>query len=225
MLAEISRCRGLERCKEKGFTRLPIVFSFQTLFVVQSLSLLEKPHRLELAQLGKRTASAVWGVPLELLDGLLTPRVVVPADMPAAQTLSGSAFLASIVGLGGVTLRNGRLMVVARATNWQLLAKELVKGTAELICLHGLNQLSDEIYESVIRVTDRVDLEPWMLQSGGELWRRLLAAVPNDCSLAHVLMHLARLPTETLESIIADVIEESESVSRRLARLIQCGEN
>lgn len=225
MLAEISRQRGLERCKLKGFTRLPIIFSFQALFVIQSLSKLEQRHRLALAQLGKRTASAVWGIPQEKLDGSLTPRVVVPAELPSAQTICGSAFRAGIVGLGGVTRRNGQLVVVARGTNWQLLAKELVKGTAELICLHGLSQLSDETYTRVIRVTDRVDHEPWMLQSGGELWRRLLDAVPDGCSIARVLMHLARLPAGVLESIMADVIEESESASRRLAGLIQRGEH
>src|SRR5437899_1207148 len=68
-LAEVSRQRGLERCKEKGFTRLPIVFSFQTLWVIQRLSLLEGPHRSALAQLGKRTASMVWGIPGERTDG------------------------------------------------------------------------------------------------------------------------------------------------------------
>src|SRR5262245_35072051 len=36
MLAEISKQRGLERCKEKGFTPLPVAFSFQAFFVVQS---------------------------------------------------------------------------------------------------------------------------------------------------------------------------------------------
>ena len=224
MLAEFSRQRGLERCKEKGFTQLPIAFSFQTLWVIQRLSMLEAPHRFELAQLGKRTACMVWGIPPERIDGQLTPRVVIPKDFPPARTGRGAVFRAGIVGLGGVVRRNDQLTVVARGTNWQLLAKELVKGTAELICLHGLNTLSDDTYRRVIDITDRVDHEPWMLQSGGELWRRLLAAVPNGFSIAHVLMHLARLPAEALQSIIADVITESESASRRLADLVQCGE-
>ena len=221
MLAETSRQRGLERCKEKGFTRLPIAFSFQTLWVIQRLSMLEAPHRFELAQLGKRTASMVWGIPPERIDGQLTARVVIPKDFPPARTGRGAVFRAGIVGLGGVVRRNGQLTVVARGTNWQLLAKELVKGTAELICLHGLNTLSDDTYRRVIDITDRVDHEPWMLQSGGELWRRLLAAVPDDCSIAHVLMHLARLPAEALKSIVADVITESESASRRVADLVR----
>jgi hypothetical protein len=219
MLAEISRQRGLERCEEKGFTRLPVAFSFQALFVIQRLSQLEKPHRLELAHLAKRTASTVWGIPQERLDGLLTPHVVVPADFPPARTVGGWIFRAGIVGLGGVVRRNEQLIVVARGTNWQLLAKELVKGTAELICLHGLNELSDDTYHRVIQTTDRVDLEPWMLQSGGELWRRLLVALPDERPIAEVLVHLARLPAGKLESVIADVIEQSGSASRHLAAL------
>lgn len=224
MLAETSRQRGLERCKEKGFTRLPIAFPFQTLWVILRLSMLEAPHRFELAQLGKRTASMVWGISPGRIDAELTTQVVIPKDFPSATSRSGAAFRACIVGLGGVARRNDQLTVFARGTNWQLLAKELVKGTAELICLHGLNTLSDDTYRRVIDVTDRVDHEPWMLQSGGELWRRLLTAAPDDCSNAHILMHLARLPSEALQSIIGDIITESQSASRRLAKLGQCGE-
>lgn len=223
MLAEISRQRGLDRCGEKGFTRLPIVFSFQTAWVIQRLSMLEAPHRFELAQLGERTATMVWGIPPERIDGQLTSQVVIPSDFPPSKTLRGAAFRAGIVGLGGVVRRGDQLMVVARGTNWQLLAKELVKGTAELICLHGLNTLSDDTYRRVIDITDRVDHEPWMLQSGGELWRRLLLALPDKCSIARVLMHLARLPAEALQSIIGDVITESASAPRRLADLIHRG--
>jgi hypothetical protein len=220
MLAEVSRQRGLERCKEKGFTRLPIAFSFQTLWVVQRLSMLEAPHRFVLAQLGKRTASMVWGIPGARIDGELTARVVIPRDFPPARTVTGLVFRAGIVGLGGVVRRNNQFLVIARATNWQLLAKELVKGTAELICLHGLNTLSDDTYRHVIDAADRIDHEPWMLQSGGELWRRLLAAVPDGCSIAHVLMHLARLPVERLQSILGNVIEGSESARGLLAEAI-----
>jgi hypothetical protein len=163
----------------------------------------------------------VWGIPQECLDGLLTPRVILPADVPPARTGGDSLLRASIVGLGGVVRRNDQLIVVARGTNWQLLAKELVKGTAELICLHGLSQLSDDIYHRVIHVTDRIDLEAWMLQSGGELWRRLPAALPDERPIAHVLMHLARIPAGILESVLAQVIEQSEAASHGLAALFK----
>lgn len=221
MLAEESRQRGLMRCKEKGMTRLPIAFTCQTLFVVGRLQALEAPHRTQLLQLGKATASMVWGIPTGRLDAELTTRIVLPPEVLAARNLTGAAFRAGIVGLGGVVQRDNELMVVARATNWQLLAKELVKGTAELICLHGLNQLNDQMYERVLSVTDQLDLEPWMLQSGGELWRRLLQFVPDECPIAKVLMHLARQPAETLESVVAAVIEQRKDAAEYLAKLVK----
>jgi hypothetical protein len=124
---------------------------------------------------------------------------------------------ACVLGYVGVVQRSDGLMVVGRATNWQLLAHELVKGTAELICLHGLNQLSEDTYQCVLEATDRLELEPWMLQSGGELWRRLLASIPDGRPVAQVLMHLARLPARVLESTIAAVIERPERAQGRLA--------
>jgi hypothetical protein len=220
MLAEESRQRGLERCKEKGLTRLPIVFSFQTVAVVGGLAAHEGPHRSELVELGKKTASLVWGVPMERLDAELSSKVRLPPDVLPARNMTGAVFRAGIVGLGGVVRREKKMVVVARATNWQLLAKELVKGTAELICLHGLNQLDEATYERVLGVTDQLDLEPWMLQSGGELWRRLLQFVPEGVPIAKMLMHLARTPVETLNSILALVIEQRADAAQQLKKLL-----
>jgi hypothetical protein len=221
MLAEESKQRGLIRCKEKGLTQLPIAFTIQTLFVVQRLRALEAPYRAQLVRLGRATASQVWGIPTERLDAELADRIVLPPDFLAARNMTGEMFRAGIVGLGGVTQRGGELLVVAKATNWQLLAKELVKGTAELICLHGLNRLDDDMYERVLTVTDQLDLEPWMLQSGGELWRRLLPYIPDGCPVATVLMHLARLPAGTLQSLLAGVIEQRDDGADGLAKLVK----
>ena len=219
MLAEAGRQRALERCKEKAVTCLPFALSFQTASLVLRLRALEAPHRPRLVQLAKGTASMVWGIPRERLDGELTDRIVLERGMIPARSIRDAMFRACIVGYGGVVQRGDELMVAARGTNWQLLAKELVKGTAELICLHGLNQLSDDTYRRVIHTTDRLELEPWMLQSGGELWRRLLASIPGDRPVSRVLMDLARLPARNLESVIAAVIEQPESAQGRLAEL------
>jgi hypothetical protein len=110
-------------------------------------------------------------------------------------------------------------VVVGRGTNWYYSAKELVKGTAELVCLHGLNRLSDDIYRKVIRAADGVDFEPWMLQSGGELWRLLLAVMPSGRPIAQMLMHLARLPAGPLHALILDVIEQPGRARAALATL------
>ena len=123
------------------------------------------------------------------------------------------------MGYGGVVRRGGSLVVVGRGTNWQLVAKELVKGTAELICLHGLNRLSDATYQRVIEAADGPHFEPWMLQTGGELWRRLLAVLPRGRPRAEMLMHLARLPAGELETLMLAVIERPQWACDHLAGL------
>lgn len=221
LLAEEGRKRALLRSREKGLTRLPVAFSIQTVRCILRLRKLEAPHRSRLIQIAKRAASSIWGIPSERLQGEITDRIrLVAGDrIPLALGFQNTIMRACIVGLGGVVQRGDTLVVVARGTNWLLLAKELVKGTAELICLHGLNQLADETYHHVIEATDRLDLEPWMLQSGGELWRRLLAAIPEDQPVARVLMRLARLTPQALESTITAVIEHPQRAQSRLAGL------
>ncbi|MHC5539344.1 hypothetical protein ACYOEI_14090, partial [Singulisphaera rosea] len=132
---------------------------------------------------------------------------------------AGTVFRAGVVGYGGVMRRGGALAVVGRGTNWQLLTKELVKGTAELICLHGLIHLSDETYGQVVSSADGVDFEPWMLQTGGELWRRFLAVLPAGRPLAEMLMHVSRLPAKSLETLLIAVIEQPEWAKELLAGL------
>ena len=209
-LAEAGRQRALKRCKEKDLRHSPIAFIRQALSVMDRLRVLEAPHRPRLTQLARETASAVWGIPTRRLDGELTDRIAVPSTL-SARSFRDEMFLACIVGYGCVEPRRAGLTVVAKATNWQLLAKELVKGTAELICLHGLSQLSEDTYRRVLDVTDRLEFEPWMLQSGSELWRRLLASLPDDAVIARVLMDLARLPATDLESRIAAVIDRADN--------------
>jgi len=219
MLAEAGRQKGLERCQEKGLTRLPIAFSFQAQQTIHQLRRLEAPHQARLVHLAKETASMVWGIPREQLDAELCSRIVLKPGMLPARNAIGTMFRACIVGYGVVAPTSTGLTVVGKGTNWQLLCKELVKGTADLICLHGLNLLDDETYQQVLNVTDHLDLEPWMLQSGGEFWRRILPAFPDGQPLAKTLMHLARLPAGTLESLIAEMIDRPESAKVRMSAL------
>lgn len=96
---------------------------------------------------------------------------------------------------------------------------ELTKGTVELICLHGLNTLDDELYELVTEEADQLEYETWMLQAGSEMWRRFLAAVPEGADLPETLMHLARLDPEPLEDIMIAVARKSPAATEMLERL------
>jgi hypothetical protein len=219
MLAKATKQRALKRCQEKGVYPFPVAFSIQILGLVSRLRTLEEPHRPQLLRLAKEIASTVWGIPSERLEAELSERTVLPGDIFPAQNYHGGLLKSCVIGYGGVVRRQGELIVSAKGTTWQVLAKELVKGTAELICLHGLNRLDDTMYQRILEATDWIDLEPWMLQSGGELWRRVLTALPDGCSIARVLMNLARLPAGDLESVLAPVIEEADQGRKLLAPL------
>jgi hypothetical protein len=221
MLANAAKKRALMRCKEKGFLALPFAFSFQVLSLLKRLRRLESLHRPTLLRLAKSTTSTIWGIPSERLEVELSDERVIPGDDFQGENAQAEMLRTCVVGYGGVTRRGHQLNVIGKGLTWQLLAKELVKGTAELICLHGLTQLDDPMYRRVIKATDRIDLEPWMIQSGGELWRRLLAALPPDYPVARMLMNLARLPAERLHSTLELVIQESGEARERLARLAE----
>jgi hypothetical protein len=179
---------------------------------------IEASHSRELIELAKKATAMVWGISTDRLNADLTTNVAF-GNLARPQTVRGHVLRGLAVGYGGVMLRNEALEVVARGTNWYLLAKELVKGTAELICLHGLNTLCDDTYQHVMHHADRIEFEPWMLQTGGELWRRLLAVLPDDRSLADMLMHLARLPPRSLERLMLAVIEQPGWARELLAGL------
>ena len=217
-LAAEARRRGQERCKEKGFWALRYAFPIQGRRVIDRLRVKELRHERKLIGLARTAVTMAWGIPPDRLDARLTPNVEF-GNLSRPRTLGGRAFRACAVGYGGVERRGGTLMVVGRGTNWQLVTKELVKGTAELICLHGLNRLTDDVYDRVIEAADGIDFEPWMLQTGGELWRRLLAVLPAGRPLAETLMHLARLPAGSLETLMLAVLEQPPRAGEILAGL------
>ena len=104
--------------------------------------------------------------------------------------------------------RSGRFFVVAKAWFYPLLSHELAKGTAELVCLHGLNSLDDATYMAVTEEADQIEHETWMMQAGSELWRRLLAVVPHNKTLPETLMHIARLDPLPLENLMVQVVTD-----------------
>ncbi|MCA9253256.1 MAG: hypothetical protein R3E58_08440 [Phycisphaerae bacterium] len=217
-LAAEAKRRVCERCKKKGVTRIPLLLSFQATYLICRLYFLEEPHRQRLVDLAKGAASAFWGIPVDRLCGDLADKMEVD-DSIAASSLQGKIIRVLVAGYSRVERDGGSLKVYGRAKNFHLLTHELVKGTAELICLHGLNTLSDDVYAKVTEAADKIEYESWMLQSGGELWRRLLAVTPKDRPIARVLMNLARLPAKQLEPVIAAVIEDPDRARILLANL------
>ena len=161
----------------------------------------------------------VWEIEECRLDAELTWDVTF-GRLSKPATFRGRLLRAFMMGYGGVLREeDSRFKVVAKAWILPLLSHELVKRTAELVCLHGLNTFDRETYDKVTKAADRVEYEWWQLQVGPELWRCVLAVRPTTRTLAETLMNIARLPPRRLETLIIAVVEDPN----RALKLLEAG--
>lgn len=217
-LALAAKKRAYQRRRVKHVTRIPLLFSLQFMKRVFGTMFKESAHKKALGDLAKRTTHQVWGIPCERLDGELTASVAFGRPRTPT-TFRAVAARVGTVGFGGVLGDDSEFRVVGRGWVWPVLSHELVKGTVELICMHGLNQLDPTTYRAVLRAADRIEYEPWMLQAGSELWRQLLPLLPDDRPVSEMVMHLARLPARSLERLMLAVVENSDWARELLAGL------
>jgi len=113
----------------------------------------------------------------------------------------------------------GRFNVKARAWVFPILLHELVKGTLELICLHGLNHLEESVYQAVIDEADQLEYEAWLLQAGPEMWRKFIAAAPRNQTLAKTIMRIAKLDPIPLDDLMIQVIEDPNRATDTMLKL------
>lgn len=206
------------RAAEKGISPQAGFLYFKLISVTLRISWHESRIEPNLARIAVAAASDIWGIAADRLDGRITYDVEC-GDIRLPETFVGRMFRKAASGWSCVERDGERLVVVARATCWPLLLHELVKGVAELVCLHGLNTLDREAYDAVIRATDHIEYEPWMMQVGPELWRRFLKVKPADRTLAESLMQVARLRPRPLERLLLAAIEEPDLAAEWLQSL------
>ncbi len=219
-LSRASYRKTVRRARKKRTSSIPGIHYAETFWLLGRTALKERHVRQQLEALCVQTTSAIWGIDPDRLSGTLTGQVEF-GNLQDPVTRSGRMLRSAAAGYGGVVRRNGRFQVVARAWIWPLLAHELTKGTAELVCLHGLNRLDDETYRDVTAEADRIEHEIWMIQAGGELWRKFLAAIPpnvnSDIPLAETLMRVARLEPAPLHQLMTDLVEHPLTARATLA--------
>ncbi len=204
--------------KPKRVIGIPVLHWCQFMALLWKVLRVEKGHQQQLARLAIQVASEIWSIPEERLDGTITQAVVF------GNLQADGSFLANVVrqgaaGYGGVERRGDHFTVVAKAWVFPLLVHELVKGTVELICLHGLGELEDDVYQTVTDAADRVEYEAWLLQAGPAMWRRFIAVAPRDRPLANTMMQVARLAPKSLEELMMQIIEEPSQAARMLSVL------
>ncbi len=214
-LSRASRKRVVERARAKRIVRVPGLHMLQLYGMSLKTWRMEKPLRSALEPLAVSVVSQIWGIPEERLFGRLVFETRIP-DIPRAQTRFGRIISESAAGWSGVQYRSGQAVVDARAWFWPILVHELVKGSVEMTCLHGMAQLDDAMYARVMEVTDQIEHELWMLQSGGELFRLLLAAKPLELPIAHCMMHVSLLEAEMLEQFLFDLVDDPAAARRMM---------
>ncbi|TWT81070.1 hypothetical protein CA13_25170 [Planctomycetes bacterium CA13] len=222
VIEETAHLRTL--AKTKNVIGVPFLHWLQFMPMVFQVLRVEKGHEHELTELAIKTVSEIWDIPQARLDGSLT-RETAFGNLHTPKTALGRIARNGVLGYGGVELRGDRFFVVAKAWVYPLLVHELVKGTVELICLHGLNELDDATYDAVTREADQLEYEAWLLQAGPAMWRKFIAVTPRDISLAHTIMHVARLNPKPLEELMMQVIESPDHARDNLAELIRSKEN
>ena len=179
---------------------------------------IERQYKRRLAELAKQATAEVWGIDEDRLDAELTTNVAF-GHLRMPTTKIGQMTRKAAIGYGGVELRGNQFTVVAKSWNFPLVVHELSKGTAELVCLHGLNSLDEATYEAVTTEADQLEYETWLLQAGPEMWRRFLAAIPKGRPLPEMLMHVARLDPQPLEQLMFAVVDDTDRARNSMAKL------
>ena len=216
-LSRESKQHTIDLAKQRGVSTVPGIQYAQTIWLLGRTIMKEKHHRIELAKIAESATQMIWGIDPSMLFGTITGNVEF-GNLQTPDSRAGRILRRAAAGYGGVQKgSDGKLRVRARAWMWPLLSHELTKGTAELICLHGLNDLDEATYRYVTHEADKIEHEIWMMQAGGGLWRRFLAAIPSANLLAESLMHVARMAPEPLEQLLMDLMEHPFTAKATIA--------
>ena len=207
------------RCIEKGVSTRMYRHEFAIMKQILQIIEIEKRHRQTLAELAKQTCEHIIGTPKSLMNATITE---TPAwgNVRNPQTLKGRIIKKLMVGWGGVDRIDGDLQVVAKAIIWPLLLHELVKGSMELICLHGMNDLRSEEFDIVMNHTEHIEYEVPMIQLGPELYKRFLNVVPAGRELADCVMAVSMMEPIELEEFLFDMVEMPKTATQNLVDAI-----
>jgi hypothetical protein len=189
------------RGRALGIVTRPFLHYFPSLARFLSLLKKERPHVSSLEALAKRCVSQMWNLETDRMDASLT-RNTQFGNLDIPKTQLGRMMQQGAIGYGGVRFDGNQFYVVAKAWIWPLLVHELVKGTMELICLHGLNRIDDETYRRATLEADQIEYETWLLQAGPACWRAFLAVLPRTRPMAEMVMHVARLTPSDLHQLM-----------------------
>ena len=220
MLADEAFAAAKTRCVEKGVPIGLYRHEYAIMKDIFKIIELEQDHRPRLAALAKNACEQIVGTPQNLMNAAITE---TPAwgTVRRPQTLKGRIIQNAMVGWGGVDRVGGELQVVAKAIVWPLLLHELVKGSMELICLHGMSDMPTSDFDVVMDYTEHLEYEVPMIQMGPEFYQRFLKVVPPELALADCVMAVSVMEPIELEEFLFDMIEAPETARQTLANGVE----
>ena len=195
-----------ERCRLTGIALDGVLNEMRGLQVYLQVIEGERSHLQPLEELAKDVCCDLYNIGRELLDAELTqtPRF---GTIHYPDSDAGREILKGMIGWSAVVRQEDRLSVRATATFWPMLVHELIKGSVELICLHGMNSVSERDFAVALERTDHIEFEIPMLQIGGTVFKQFLLARPREVALAESIMHVSMFEPLVLERFMFHLFE------------------
>lgn len=218
-LATIAYQSAVERAQKKQMPASCMALERKLAEVALEVMAREAHSQRALEPIAKDACLQVIDIPRRLLNAEIT-RVPKWGTVREPKTVRGRFLLKAMVGWGGVDKIDGELQVVAKAIFWPLLVHELVKGSMELICLHGINDVSDDEYQVVMDQTEHVEYEVPMIQIGPAIYQAFLKVLPRPNSLAESTMVLSQMEPIEFEEFLFEMIEAPETAKNILRERI-----
>jgi hypothetical protein len=138
----------------------------------------------------------------------------------------------NIAGREDVDRQTDPPTVKARAVNFPVLIHELIKGTLELVALHGRNrdeEGNEEDFTDIEESEDTLEKEMWDLRLGPAIWDRIRSKFPEDVLTDEtkgviqliVFQHIFKKPAKEFLVFMKEVVSNSETGNRLMETLVR----
>jgi hypothetical protein len=148
------------------------------------------------------------------------------------ETMKAMGSGGNIAGREDVDRQTDPPTVKARAVNFPVLIHELIKGTLELVALHGRNrdeEGNEEDFTDIEDSEDTLEKEMWDLRLGPAIWDRIRSKFPEDVLTDEtkgiiqlmVFQHIFKKPAKEFLVFMKEVVSDSENGNRLMTTLVR----
>lgn len=140
---------------------------------------------------------------------------------------NGGEGAAGVAGKESVDTQQDPPVVKAEGMNFPVLVHELIKGTLEVLAVHGRPE-DEDTWSEVESQEDTLEKEMWDLRLGPALWERIRNQFPEDILTDEnqyklqnfLLIEIFKLPSREFFVFIREVLMETERGKRLMSELM-----